>query len=332
MARNTVGALDSVTSGYAGTTVFSLSDPITVLNPPKAPSALTGVLAFGPNVTLTWTDNATTETGFSIERQLNGGAFVQVGTVAANVTTFVDTVANGLTPSATFGYRVIATNAIGPSQPSNVFTQVVPAPPAAPTLMTATLAAGATGPVMNLSFRDNANNETGFIVERSTDGVTFAQLGAKLPARTNGSATVTLTDTTIGAGATVTTYSYRVTALGQFVMSAYSNVASGAVPILPDAPTALTAANLANSGGQRNVGLTWTAGTANVTGFTIQRSASSTFANGITTTNVASAATTLTVSGLTRNTAYYFRIRANDGAIVSSGWLIATPFPITTNP
>ena len=44
--------------------------------------------------------------------------------------------------------------------------------------MTATLAAGATGPVMNLSFRDNANNETGFIVERSTDGVTFTQLGA----------------------------------------------------------------------------------------------------------------------------------------------------------
>ena len=64
------------------------------------------------------------------------------------------------------------------------------------------LAAGATGPVMNLSFRDNANNETGFIVERSTDGVTFAQLGTNLPPRTNGSATVTLTDTTIAAGAT----------------------------------------------------------------------------------------------------------------------------------
>jgi FtsP/CotA-like multicopper oxidase with cupredoxin domain len=332
MARNTVGALDAATTGFAAATVFSLSDPITVLNPPKAPSALTGTMTFGPQITLTWTDNATTETGFTIERRLNGGAFAPAGTVGANVTTFVDTVANGLTPSATFGYRIIATNAIGPSQPSNTFTQVVPAPPAAPTLMTATFAAGAAGPVMNLSFRDNATNETGFIVERSTDGVTFAQLGANLPARTNGSATVTLTDTTIAAGATVTTYSYRVTAVNAVVQSAYSNVASAAVPILPAAPTTLTAVNLANSGGQRNVGLTWTANTANVTGFTIQRSASATFANGITTTNVAANVTTLTVSGLARNTAYYFRIRANDGAIVSSAWLNATQFPITTNP
>ncbi len=84
--------------------------------------------------------------------------------------------------------------------------------------------------------------------------------------------------------------------------------------------------------GQRNVTLTWTADTANVTGFTIQRSVSSTFANGVTTTNVASNVTTLTVSGLSRSTSYYFRIRANDGTIVSSAWLSATPSPITTLP
>jgi hypothetical protein len=186
--------------------------------------------------------------------------------------------------------------------------------------------------VINLSFRDNANNETGFIVERSTDGVTFTQLGATLPARTNGSATVTLTDTTIAAGATVTTFSYRVTAINAIVPSAYSNVASAAVPILPAVPSAFTAVNAANSGGQRNVTLTWTAIPANVTGFTIQRSASSTFANGITTTNVATNVTTLTVSGLSRSTSYYFRIRANDGSFVSSAWLNASPFPIVTNP
>jgi FtsP/CotA-like multicopper oxidase with cupredoxin domain len=332
MARNMVGAANSATTGFAATTVFSLSDPITVLNPPKAPSALTGTLSFGPTITLTWTDNATTETGFRIERRLNGGAFAPIGAVGANVTSFVDTVANGLTPSATFGYRVIATNAIGDSQASNTFPQVVPAPPAAPTLMTATLAAGANGPVMNLSFRDNANNETGFIVERSVDGGAFSKLGATLPARTSGNATVTMTDTTIAAGAAVTTYSYRVTAINAAVQSAYSNVASADVPILPAVPTSFTAANAANSGGQRNVTLTWAADTTNVTGFTIQRSTNATFANGVTTTNVASTATTLTVSGLSRNTAYYFRIRANNGAVVSSAWLPATPSPITTNP
>ena len=69
-----------------------------------------------------------------------------------------------------------------------------------------------------------------------------------------------------------------------------------------------------------------------MTGFTVQRSASSTFASGITTANVGPTVTSLTVTGLSRNTSYYFRIRANDGAFVFSPWTNATPFPILTNP
>ncbi len=249
MARNTVGSTDSAITGYSTATVFSLSDPITVLNPPKAPTALAAVLSFGPKVTLTWAQAGTNATGYVVQRALGNAAFATVSTIAdPTIKTFVDTVANGLTSAATFRYQVIATNAIGNSLPSNIVSVVVPAPPAAPTLMTATLAAGATGPVMNLSFRDNANNETGFIVERSTDGVTFAQLGANLPPRTSGSATVTLTDSTIAAGATVTTYSYRVTAINAIVQSAYSNVASATVPILPAVPTTLTASQRADRG------------------------------------------------------------------------------------
>lgn len=195
--------------------------------------------------------------------------------------------------------------------------------------MTATLAAG---PQVNLTWRDNANNETGFNVQRSTDGVNYTVL-ATVPPRTNGNATVSYTDTTVVAGATTTTYSYRVTAINAFVQSAPTNVASVVMPILPAVPTSFTAANGPNgNGNNRTVNLTWVANTANVTGFTIQRSTSSTFANGITTTNVAATATTLSVTGLSRSTAYYFRIRANNGAIVSSLWLNATQFPITTNP
>ena len=252
-------------------TVKSTSSAVIVLNPPKAPSALTGVLAFGPQITLSWTDNATNETGFAIERQLNGGPFVQVGTVAANVTTFVDTVANGLAPAATFGYRVIATNAIGPSLPSNVFTQVIPAPPAAPTNLTATLQALPAGPgpvaQVTLTFRDNANNETGFIVERSTNGAAFTAL-ATLPPRTNGNSTVTYVDTTAAAGATPTTYAYRVTARGLFVQSAYTSTVSVVVPTLPATPTAFTAAQGPNgNGNSRSINLTFAGNnTANVTG------------------------------------------------------------------
>lgn len=133
--------------------------------------------------------------------------------------------------------------------------------------------------------------------------------------------------------ATAITHSYRVTAINLFVQSAYTNVASAVMPIMPAAPTAFTAVNGPNgNGNSRTVNLSWTANPANVTGFTIQRLVSPTFANGITTTNVASAATTLTVSGLSQNTSYYSRIQANDGSFVSSARLNATPFPNVTNP
>jgi len=47
-------------------------------------------------------------------------------------------------------------------------------PPAAPTNLTAT----ATGTYeIDLAWTDNSNNETGFAVQRSTDGTNFAQIG-----------------------------------------------------------------------------------------------------------------------------------------------------------
>ncbi|MBP1599383.1 MAG: hypothetical protein H6Q05_4760, partial [Acidobacteria bacterium] len=35
---------------------------------------------------------------------------------------------------------------------------------------------------------------------------------------------------------------------------------------------------------------------------------------------------------LNPSTQYWFRIRANNGAIISTVWVNATPFPIRTNP
>jgi hypothetical protein len=52
------------------------------------------------------------------------------------------------------------------------------------------------------------------------------------------------------------------------------------------------------------------------------------FTTGVVTTTAAANATTATVTGLSRNVSYYFRIRAS--GIVPSEWVDATPFPITT--
>ena len=71
-----------------------------------APTGLSGSAAKGFKVTLRWTDNSSNEQGFTIERAPAGStAFVQVGSVAANVKTFAQTVTKG-----TWLYRVRAVN------------------------------------------------------------------------------------------------------------------------------------------------------------------------------------------------------------------------------
>jgi hypothetical protein len=75
--------------------------------------------------TVTWTDNSpgasnpTAETGFRVERRdgPDTAAWVAVGSVAANVTTFGQT---GLATGTRYCYRVIALSGTGESAPSPV--------------------------------------------------------------------------------------------------------------------------------------------------------------------------------------------------------------------
>ena len=98
------------------------SNPLTattggVTQPPAAPSSLAATAASSSQINLTWTDNATNEAGFKIERSLTGtSGWSQIATVAANVTSFSNT---GLTASTTYHYRVRANNSAGDSAYSN---------------------------------------------------------------------------------------------------------------------------------------------------------------------------------------------------------------------
>ncbi|MEP7134635.1 MAG: multicopper oxidase domain-containing protein [Chloroflexota bacterium] len=320
-------------SGFPTMTAQSVSASVGV-NAPAAPTTLTATLQSGPQVGLTWRDNATSETGFIIERATNGGAFTQIATAPArnntgNVT-FVDTTVQQGLATNTYVYRVAATNIAGLSAYTNTAQVVIAAatPPAAPNNAVATLQAG---PQIRVTFNDNANNEAGFVLERSDNGGAFAVL-ANLGVRA-GTGSVAYTDTAIQTGHT---YQYRVKATNAAGSSAYATTAVVTVPAMPAAPSNFTAANGANSNNNRSVVLTWRDNSTNETGFTIERATNSTFTNGYTATNFAGSATTgtrsLTVTGLNRGTNYYFRIRANNGTILFSGWVNATPLPIRTNP
>lgn len=101
-----------------------------------APSGLTASAASSKQIDLSWTDNSSDETGFTIERKTvsektttqtdsNDGSttesertWAQIATVGAGVTTYSDNDKN-LEPNTTYSYRVKATNDSGSSNYSN---------------------------------------------------------------------------------------------------------------------------------------------------------------------------------------------------------------------
>lgn len=79
---------------------------------PAAPTALILASPSSQQMNLSWTQNSANESGFRIERSLNGSTFALVATVPANVTAFNDT---GLIPGTLYYYRVRSTNPAGDS-------------------------------------------------------------------------------------------------------------------------------------------------------------------------------------------------------------------------
>jgi hypothetical protein len=209
--------------------------------------------------------------------------------------------------------------------------------PADPTLLQTPVVQA--GPQVRLTWRDNApsatkpNPETGFAVQRctvvppATTCSDFAQIA--LPGPRNGTGNVTYTDTTVTAG---NTYFYRVFAVNAAGPSVFpTNQASAIVPAIPAVPDSFTVSVVKASGNNYTATLNWATVTNPPNGFTIQRATNSTFTTGLNTVNPAAGARSLTQT-VTKNTTYYYRIRANNNISGSSAWKNALPFPIRTGP
>src|SRR5204863_85591 len=72
---------------------------------PLPPTDVAASAASATSVVVGWTDNSNNETGFLIERSVDGTTYVTAGQVAPNVTSFVD---EGLDEATTYYYRVSA--------------------------------------------------------------------------------------------------------------------------------------------------------------------------------------------------------------------------------
>jgi len=272
-------------------------------------------LSTGAPVSPNYLGNPANEIGFRIERAIvasNGkiGTYSVLGYALANKGTFSDP---AVLAGTKYSYRLVAFNAAGESASAAVSITVGGVSlPLAPTGLTATLVAG---PRIQLTWTDNATNETGFNVFKCTGaGCLPVSYPPGLPAKTN-TGTVTWTDSV--APVANTTYVYRVYAVNSAGSVPNTPGPVSITPLVPGTPT-LNTPTVVRSGNNDKVTLTWL-DIANETSYTVQRcagtnavcaAAAATSWTSLTTTLAANTTTyTDTVARSPVGTPYSYRIR-----------------------
>ncbi|MBY0505410.1 MAG: DUF1800 family protein [Bryobacteraceae bacterium] len=276
------------------------SDAPPTAPPTTAPATPADLTATPGNalVNLSW-KAATGATSYSIFRGTATNAQAATA-IATNITglTFQNT---GLTNGTAYFYKVRAVNPIGSSNPSNEATAtptvvIVPAPPGAPTNLTATPGNAR----VSLAWQA-VTGATSYNVYRST--TTNGQSNTPIASNVAGT---TFNDVELVNG---TLYFYKVRAVNGAGAGQPSNEAS-ARPVAPPPPppTAPTVppTNLTATAGAGQISLSWAAATG-ATSYSIFRG---TATNAQATTPIATNITVLTFNntGLTNGTAYFYKV------------------------
>ena len=178
------------------------SAPSVIRNAINRPNAVTNFAITSLNTTqtvLNWRDTHG-ESGYRIERSLDGTTYTQIGTVGTNIPSYTD---SGLTTATVYSYRVIPTSSLGDGDPTIASDSTRLA-------KVGGLAFDAVGKNSIQFHWSNITAETSFRIERSTDGATFTTLTTVTADIT------TYTDSTVSA---VSEYYYRVTGVNSMTES-----------------------------------------------------------------------------------------------------------------
>ena len=282
----------------AGSTYSMYTDEVSATAlPMNLPSNLTAMVVSSSQIDLTWTDNSTDETAFSIERKTGAsGTYAVIGSVGPNVTTYSS---KNLIQTTTYYYRVRAKA----GSTYSTYTDEVSAtalPMNLPSNLTAMVVSSSE---IDLTWTDNSTDETGFSIERKTGASgAYAVIGSV------GSSVTTYSSKNL---IQTTTYYYRVRAKAGSTYSAYTDeVSAAALPMNP--PSGLTATAVSSS----QIDLSWTDNSTDETGFSIERKTGASGAYAVI-GSVGSSVTTYSSKNLIQTTTYYYRVRAKAGSTYS---------------
>lgn len=208
---------------------------------PAVPGNLRGILVNDYQVELSWDIDAMNYANLQVERRAGSQAYSVIEELAPGVHGYTDYV--DLAANTTYSYRItayVSANNKASSNEISISTSV----PAAPTNLSVMVKNDPSSHV--LTWNDNSNSETGFIIERSENGGGFSLLytvGANIK-----------TYTVVGNIQNDSSYAYRVAAFNPFGTSKYSNEVKIGTSTTINIPNSLSLKAISSS----QIDLTWT--------------------------------------------------------------------------
>ncbi|MDN5216835.1 fibronectin type III domain-containing protein [Fulvivirgaceae bacterium BMA12] len=244
MAYNAVGE-----SGYSNTLKIT-----TLSVAPNKPLELKLKVISSSQIDLSWIDDAHNENGFKLERGVGSNPFEALVDLPKDSTAYQD---KGLSPNTLYHYRILAYNNVGNSEYSNIASDTtINVDLKAPTDLTAD---SISANQINLTWQDNNDHETGFILERASNkSIVFLKIADLIENST------TYKDSEISPD---TYYRYRIKTYNTSQESGYSETLIVKTDdVAPIAPT-----NLVATPSTIHVKLRWEDNSDNELGFIIER-------------------------------------------------------------
>jgi hypothetical protein len=279
----------------------NITEPI---SSPIAPTGISAVMINQNLISITWVNSQDNISSLRIERkQGEGGTFTTVGTVNdPDLSVFDDW--GTFNANTTYFYRIVAVGDDTNSSVSETVSVTTNTPEAPANLELKVIDANK----VTLTWDDNSNNESLFIIERKTDTGEFVELDNQVAANT-----VTYTDTGLSS---TSVYAYRVYAYNYLGDSEYTNeVLISLQNLKPPVTLDVDPVNASS------IRVAWDYAGDNVLSTVIERKTGEDGEWGEIIT-LSNSVEQYTNTGLSSNTQYYYRVRS-----VSNGNVFSLSYP-----